>query len=89
MRYFFIAFPAVTVFFTPGVVAVSKSVKDSGRERVVKLCGRFSEYKMAAKGWLDRLIGDAPFSAGTSAAILETGETDGASGVGLSKVVPT
>lgn len=67
------------------VTADSKYIEDSGCEALLEVRWSISEYEVDVKLRLDRLMGGAFTSAGSSAAILEAEGTCGTSGTGLSK----
>lgn len=71
--------------FTLEVAAVLKSLHDSSGKALIELRGSIPECRAAAKGRMDRLVGDVLASSRTNAAIPKAIGTGGASGKGSSK----
>lgn len=84
-RFFPLFVQRLQVFFTQGVVAVFKFINSSVRDVMTELGGSMSKCEAAAKGRIDRLLGDLSASFGPSAAVPKVSGSSEASGMGLPK----
>lgn len=73
-------FLRLQTFFTVKVVVGPKPIVGSGYEALIELPGSISKFEASGESRLDRLVGKALSSLGTSAAIFNTDETGGVSG---------